>query len=192
MAWTSVRATKLNSLDDANQQVILRLLRMKTLLLAIFMFAFAAAGNAQADDKYLIKVKGVGLGTDHSDVITRLGKPKTDTNDEGDECRGSRIRTLVYDGLELELSESLEPAAKFYVYSIEITNDKWKPFGLKTGAAQAAVKLKMGRATSEETDSETGEAIWYYSFDNESDGPGTTNFYFKAGKLVRIFSMYMC
>lgn len=165
---------------------------MKTLLLAIFLCAFAVTGNAQSDAKYLVKVKGIGLGTDHSDVIKSLGNPKTDTTAEGDECRGSRIRTLVYDGLELELSESLEPAAKFYVYSIEITNDKWQPFGIKTGATQAAVKRKMGSATSEETDSETGELIWYYSFDNELDGPGNTNFYFKGGKLVRIFSMYMC
>ena len=85
----------------------------------------------------------------------------------------------------------MEPNAEFYVYSIEITNDKWKPFGIKTGATQAAVRRKMGSTKSQETDIETGELIWYYSFD-ESDGPGTTNFYIKGGKLVRIFSMYMC
>jgi hypothetical protein len=156
------------------------------------MCVFAVAGNAQADAKYLVKVKGIGLGSDYSEVIKSLGKPKTDTTAEGDECRGSRIRTLVYDGLKLELSESLEPDAQFYVHSIEITNAKWQPFGLKTGATQAAVKRKIGSTKSQETDSETGELVWYYSFDNESDGPGTTNFHFKGGKLVRIFSMYIC
>jgi hypothetical protein len=152
---------------------------------------FAAAVNAQADAKYLVKLKGIGLGSAYSDVIKAFGKPKTDTAAEGDECRGARIRTMVYDGLELELSESLEPEKEYYVYSIEITNAKWLPFGIKTGTTQAAVKRKLGNPTSQETDSETGERIWYYSFD-ESDGPGNTNFYFKNGKLVKVFSMYMC
>lgn len=74
---------------------------------------------------------------------------------------------------------------------MEITSTKWLPFGIKVGATQAAVKRKLGRTKSQETDAETGQRVWYYSFD-ESDGPGNTNFYFKKGKRVKIFSMYMC
>src|SRR5687768_8204414 len=106
---------------------------MKTLLLAIFLCAFAVVVNAQADAKYLVKLKGIGLGSDYSNVIKAFGKPKTEKTAEGDECRGGKIRTLVYDGLELELSEPSEPEAEYYVYSIEITNAKWLPFGIKIG-----------------------------------------------------------
>jgi hypothetical protein len=164
---------------------------MNRLFLSILLLAFSGAVNAQADAKYLVNLKGIGLGSDYSDVIKAFGKPKTETTAEGDECRGGKIRTLVYDGMELELNEPSEPETEFYVHAMEITNAKRLPFGLKIGATQAAVKRKLGSPTAQETDDETGERVWYYSFD-ESDGPGTTNFYFKKGKLIRIFTMYMC
>src|SRR5688500_12991121 len=129
---------------------------MKTLLLAIFLFIFAAAAGAQVpkDAKYLVKLKGIGLGSDYSNVIKAFGKPKTETTAEGDECRGGKLRKLVYDGLELELSESSEPAAEYYVLSMDITNAKWLPFGLKIGATETAVKNKLGNPTSQESNSE--------------------------------------
>ncbi len=164
---------------------------MKILIIAVFVFSFALAASGQSDARYLIKLKGIGLGSEYSAVNKAFGKAKTDTTAEGDECRGSRIRTLVYDGMELELSESLEPNTEYYVYSMEITDAKWLPFGIKIGATQAAVTRKLGNPTSQETDDETGELVWYYSFD-DSDGPGNTNFYFKKGKLVKVFTMYMC
>jgi hypothetical protein len=165
---------------------------MKSLILAIFLAALAGAVSAQADAKYLVKLKGIGLGSDQSDVTRAFGKPKTETTAEGDECRGSKIRTLVYDGMQIELWGSLEPETEYSIYSMEITNAKWLPLGIKVGATQVAVKRKLGNPASQETESETGERVWYYSFDNESDGPGNTNFYFKKGKLVRIFTQYLC
>jgi hypothetical protein len=164
---------------------------MKSLFVGIFLITFALAASGQADAKYLVKLKGVGLGSGYSEVVKTLGKPKTETTADGDECRGGKIRTLVYDGMTLELSEPSEPETEYYVYSMEITTSKWPPFGIKIGATRAVVKRKLGNPTSQETDAETGELIWYYSFD-QSDGPGNTNFYFKKGKLVRIFTMYMC
>ncbi len=164
---------------------------MKGLIFAIFLLSFAVAASGQEDAKYLVKVKGIGLGSEYSAVIKAFGKPKTETTAEGDECRGDKIRTLVFDGMQIELYEPSEPETKSSVFSMEITNAKWLPFGIKIGSTTAAVKRKLGNPTSQETDGDTGERVWYYSFD-ESDGPGNTNFHFKKGKLIRIFTMYIC
>lgn len=82
---------------------------MKSLILATFLLSFAVAASGQADAKYLVNLNGIGLGSDYSDVIKEFGKPKTETTLDGDECRGSKIRTMVYDGLKLELSEPSQP-----------------------------------------------------------------------------------
>lgn len=162
---------------------------MKSLILAIFLLSFAVAASGQADAKYLIKLKGIGLGSDYSEVIKALGKPKIETTAEGDECHGGKLRTLVYDGMTLELSEPSEPETEYYVVSMGISTAKWQPFGIKIGATQTAVKRKLGNPTSQETDADTGERIWYFE---ESGGPSYTNFYFKNGKLIRIYTFYIC
>jgi len=167
---------------------------MKSLILTIFLCAFAGVAGAQTpkDAKYLITVKGVGLGASYAQVIKAFGKPKKDTTTNGDECRGGKQRLLEYDGISFDLYLYDDDAnAQFNVGMIEITSAKWLASGLKVGAPLSAVTRKLGEPTSKEPGRLKREILRHYNF-GESDGPGNTMLTFRNGKLFKITSFYIC
>jgi hypothetical protein len=52
---------------------------------------------------------------------------------------------------------------------------------------QAAIRKRFGKANSSEIEKST--RIWRYNF--EVEGPGSSIFYFRNGRVVEIYSMYL-
>lgn len=160
---------------------------MKFLFLAVILL-FTAPAFSQVSLIEGIKVNGIALGAKYSDVVRKLGKPTRDvTNKEMDECMGSHVRTLTYPGLKIELDDA---GGGFTVFSFEVTSAKYDVSGVKIGAAADAIQKRFGTKRRTVEKSKTG-ATWYYEMSDES--PGTSNFHFRGGKLVKIESTYtMC
>jgi hypothetical protein len=151
-----------------------------TIPLAIILLCVPAF--AQANLNGGVKVNGLGLGAAYRAVVAKFGKPASETTRKGDECVGGRTRTMKYPGLSFDLTDS--DGKNFTVAWIEVTSPKWDVSGVKIGDTQAAVKNRFGTRSSEETIS--GSRVWYFQMPDEN--PGSSNFYFKAGKVVKIQS----
>lgn len=165
---------------------------MKGFVVLIFVCALATVAAAQPRDaKYLLNVKGVGLGASYVQVIKAFGKPKKEETTDGDECRGGKQRMMEYDGLSFTLYLYDDDAnAQYNVGWIEITSAKWLASGLKVGSTLSAVTNKLGQPTSKEP-GRRREIHRNYNF-AESDGPGNTMLTFRNGKLFKIQSFYIC
>jgi hypothetical protein len=153
---------------------------MKTIFFILLLSASAYAQVSLLDGP---KVNGLGLGASYKQVIAKFGKPTADKINKVDECIGDRTRTLKYPGMLIELDEH---SRTFHVYSFEITSPKYDVWGVKIGDAQATVQNRFG--TRKRTVENPGPR-WFYDMTDES--PGSTNFYFRSGKLVKIQATYM-
>ena len=162
---------------------------MKLLFPLFILAALSVPVLSQTSIRDGLKVNGVALGTKYSDVVKKLGKPTRDiTNRKMDECIASRIRTLYYSGLKLELADDEKKV--YTVFSFEVTTANWNVSGAKIGDAQSEIQKLFG-TTGRTVQKETAGPLWMYEMTNES--PGSSNFFFKSGKLVRIQSGFeMC
>ena len=149
----------------------------------------AAATHAQTSIREGLQVNGVALGATYAATVKKLGKPTRDvTNRQIDQCIGSRIRTLYYPGLKLELVEGEKKI--FTVFSFDVTSGNWNVSGVKLGDASSVIEKQFGK-TGRTVEREKAGPRWSYDMTDES--PGGSNFYFKNGKLIEISSTYeMC
>ena len=162
---------------------------MKRLLL-VASLAFAAVGvSAQSSLPKGLTVNGVALDAKYAEVTWKLGKPtRVVTTPKIDECIGARIRTVSYPGLKIEMAEG-ETKDDFHVFSFEITSAKWDVSGINVGDLSTTVQKRFGARGR--TVEKTPTLGWFYDMSEES--PGTSSFYFKAGKVVKIISTFeMC
>jgi hypothetical protein len=136
------------------------------------------------------KVNGLALGATREQVIKKLGRPTREIKGKADECVGGTEMTLDYPGLKFSLWDDSEKPGRFTVGMFEVTSAKWDVSGARVGQASTEVKKMFGAKFTTETDPKTGKTIWYYGMD-ENKGPGTTNFTFRNGRLVSIFSMWL-
>src|SRR5215212_2143354 len=99
-----------------------------TKLLPVLIFIMAASGYAQSSLPDGPKVNGLGLSAKYSEVVKKFGKPTRQINDRKvDECMGSRVRTLYYPGLKVELFD--QARNEYIVFAFEITSPKWAVSG---------------------------------------------------------------
>ena len=162
---------------------------MKLLYPLILIAALYMPGLSQNSIREGLKVNGVALGAKYAEVIKKLGKPTRDvTNPKMDECIGAHIRTINYPGLKLELSDDGNKA--FTVFSFEVTSPNWNVSGANVGNEQAEIQKLFGMK-GRTVQKEKAGPQWLYEMTDES--PGSSNFFFKAGKVVKIQSGYeMC
>jgi hypothetical protein len=162
---------------------------MKLLFPIILVATLAVSALSQASIRGGLKVNGVALGAKYADVVKKLGKPTRDvTNRKMDECIAAHIRTLYYPGLKLELSDDGKKA--FTLFSFEVTSAAWDVSGAKVGNSQTDIQKFFG-TKGRTIQKETAGPLWLYEMTDES--PGSSNFFFKAGKVVKIQSGYeMC
>ena len=132
------------------------------------------------------KVNGLALGATVKQVIAKFGRPISDKLQPRNECTGTRLRTMTYPGLIVELDESEKT---YYVFSFTVTSPKYDVSGIRIGAAQTAVANIFGTRGRTIENPRTGPE-WYYSMDEE-DTAGGTNFIFRRGKLAKITTSYM-
>ena len=149
----------------------------------------AAATHAQTSIREGLQVNGVALGATYAATVKKLGKPTRDvTNRQIDQCIGSRVRTLYYPGLKLELVEGEKKI--FTVFSFDVTSGNWNVSGVKLGDASSVIEKQFGKI-GRTIEREKAGPRWSYDMTDES--PGGSNFYFKNGKLIEISSTYeMC
>jgi hypothetical protein len=148
-----------------------------------FILLFTASSFAQVSLLEGPKVNGIGLSSTYKQVIAKFGKPTSDRVDKVNECIGDRTRTLKYPGMTIELDEQ---SRVFHVFSFEITSAKYDVSGVKIGDDVGVVQTRFG--TKKRTVENPGPR-WFYDMTDES--PGSTNFYFRSGKLVKIQTTYM-
>lgn len=157
------------------------------ILFPLAMLLLSVTAFSQAKITGGLRVSGVGLSAPYKAVIAKFGKPVRETTRKGDECVGGRLRTVRYAGLSFDLTDS--DGKNFTVFSIEVTSARWNVSGAKIGDTQAAVKKRFGTRSSEETIA--GNRVWFYEMAEEN--PGSSNFYFRGGKVVKILTGYeMC
>jgi len=154
----------------------------------IFLLLFSVSINSQSTLSDGLKVNGVGLGSKYAEVVRKLGKPTREIiNRKMDECIGSRIRTLSYPGLKIELDD---PGTGYEVYFLEITSAKWQASGATIGDTTTAVQKRFGTHGRTIENPKTNPQ-WLYSM--PGDNPGGSYFYFRGRKLIKMQSGYeMC
>jgi hypothetical protein len=157
---------------------------------ALILFLFAATAYSQVSLSQGAKVNGLGLGSTRAEVVGKLGKPVSETKRKADECVGGTEMTLRYPGLRFVLWDDPDNPKKFSVGQFEVTSVKWDVSGTKVGQASAAVRKVFGTRSAEEKQS--GLPVWFYYMD-ENISPGSTNFHFRNGKIIKIVSLWqMC
>jgi hypothetical protein len=157
--------------------------------LAIILLA-AATSFAQVSLTQGPKVNDVGLGSTKDEVVRKFGKPLSEAKRDAGECIGGTEMTLKYPGLKFVLYDDPDDATKLTVGEFEITSAKWVVSGTRIGDTTVAVNKLFGTRSVEEE--EAGAPVWIYYMD-ENISPGSTNFHFRNGKLVKIVSLWqMC
>lgn len=162
---------------------------MKIIYSGLLALVMSAAVIAQASIRQGLQVNGVALGATYSAAVKKLGKPTRDvTNRKIDQCIGSRIRTIYYPGLKLELVEG--DRKTFTVFSLDVTSGNWNVSGVKLGDSSSVIEKQFGK-TGRTVEKERSGPRWFYEMTDEN--PGGSNFYFKNGKVIQISSTYeMC
>lgn len=162
---------------------------MKRLLLVACLLFAASAISAQSSLPKGLTVNGVPLDAGYAEVTWKLSRPtRVVTTPKIDECIGGRIRTVYYPGLKIEMAEG-EKKDDFRIFSFEITSAKWNVSGVKIGDPSAKVQKLFGTRGRRVENSPT--LGWFY--DMTEDNPGSSIFYFKAGKVIKIISTFeMC
>ena len=158
---------------------------MKILLpLSIFLITVPALSQTSLIDG--LTVNGVALGIKQQDIIKKLGKPiRTVTNKQIDQCVGGNMRTLTYPGLKLELDNA--GTGEYTLHSIEATSGDWDLSGVRLGGTMASVQKRFG-TRGRHVEKHGREIYWLYEMSEEN--PGSSNFFFRDGKLFKIQSVY--
>ncbi len=157
---------------------------------ALIFLLFVTSAYSQVSLSQGPKVNGLGLGATRDEVIRKLGKPISETKRGADECVGGAEMTLRYPGLKFLLWDDSGNPRKFTVGQLEVTSAKWDVSGAKVGQASSAVRNLFGTRSAEEK--ESGLTVWFYFMD-ENISPGSTNFHFRKGRIVKIVSLWqMC
>jgi len=158
--------------------------------LAIFVtVAFVALPVwGQTANPAKLKFNGLGLDSTYAQVVKALGKPESEESPKDEACIGGHEKSVKYPGLSLYFMDGDSKGGKTYeVKSFEITAPGYVASGVKIGDTEAVVKKKFGRKYTVDSNPETGEKTWLYSM-NDRDGPGSTRFVFKNGKVIMIAS----
>lgn len=153
------------------------------------LLLFAQTCLSQNSPAAGLTVNGIGLDAKYLTVIKKLGKPiRESTTRKIDECIGSRLRTLFYSGLKVELVEG--ERNDFTIFSFEVTSAKWNVSGTRVGDPAATVEKLFGK-TGRTVEMEPTGPRWFYEMSAEN--PGGSNFYFRSGRVFKISSTYeMC
>lgn len=160
---------------------------MKALFpVAFFLFAASAFGQMSLADG--LRVNGVGLGAEFRTVVGTFGKPvRESTSKKPDECTGSRIKTLNYPGLKIELDDAGDG---FKVFAFEVTSASYEVTGVRVGDSPSTVGKRFG-TRGRSVERRKAGPMWFYDMSQEN--PGGSTFYFSAGRVVKIQSTYqMC
>jgi len=176
--WVLTSAPLLRYSSDG----FLHYLNMKTIFCILLLTVSSFAQTSLLEGP---KVNGLGLGTTYKQVIAKFGKPTADKINKMNECIGDRTRKLTYPGMTVELDEQ---SGTFHVYAFEITSPIYDVSGAKIGDTTASVQKRFGVRGRTIENPKSGP-LWFYEMSEEA--PGSTNFYFRNGKLVRIQSTYM-
>lgn len=159
---------------------------MKLIVLSIIFllsaFSEVNAQNEKSDPSDAIKfddlkIKGIGLDSLNSDVLSKFGKPLKSTKSGNYPCGNSEM-TLRYSGLIIKLEEDVE-GNNYRVVSIEVTFPDWSVSGINIGANVEDVKAKLKYRYH--MTRESGKEGLHYS-----NGDGGASFYFRDNKLVKI------
>ena len=162
--------------------------KMIKVLLSLFLMSIAAPAFSQAVISKGLSVNGVKLGASYQSVVTKFGKPVNDVTDRKiNECTGTRLRTITYPGLKVELDDG---SGKFTVFGYEITSARYDVSGVKVGDPAAAV-LKLFGTRGRTVEKQKGGEVWFYEMSEEN--PGGSSFYFTSGRLTKMQTTYqMC
>ena len=124
-----------------------------------------------------LKIKDVGIGTNYSEVLRKLGKPLSNQTDGTFPCEDGKVITLNYSGLSLKIIEDFD-SKNFFVASVNLTSNKFSVSEINIGATVKEVKTKFGDV---EIETEKGTDVLSYFIDD-----GYAYFYFTNGKLRRV------
>jgi hypothetical protein len=165
---------------------------MKTLFFApLILFAVSQAAViclGQTANPGRLKFKGVGLDSTYAQVVKALGRPEKDEAAKDEACIGGHEKTVTYRGVSLYFMDGDSKSHKtFEVKSFEITGAEYIVSGVKIGDTETFVKKIFGARHTVDTDPAKGEKTWLYSMSNR-EGPGTTRFVFRKGRIVKIAS----
>jgi hypothetical protein len=150
---------------------------MKPFLLPI-LFVFLAVPLAVFAETIDLKVKGVGIGTPYSTVVTKLGKPLSSKKGGSFPCdQGKPMLILRYSGLVIKLIE--DNNNQYFVASMEVTSPKWTASGITIGANIREVQKRFGQNNNLSKEKEL-ENLPYFIED------GYARFYFRNKKLVKV------
>ena len=157
---------------------------------AAFMFLCTATLSAQTINPAKIKFKGIGLDSTYAQVVKALGKPENEEIGKEEGCIGGHEKTVKYPGLSIYFMDGDSKDGKtFEIKNFEITGPGYVVDGISVGDSESAVKKRLGRKFRTEA-AEPGEKAYFYHM-NDIEGPGTTRFVFKGGKLILIASDYL-
>lgn len=163
----------------------------RTLVCLAFIVVLASAASSQTSNPARLKLRGVGLDSSYAQVVKTLGKPSKETAPTAEECIGGQEKDLEYDGISFRMMNGDSKGGKtFEVKSFEVTGSQYVVSGVRIGDAQTLVRKIFGRRFSTDKDPQTGETIWHYAM-SDREGPGTTTFKFKNGKITYIASDYL-
>lgn len=124
-----------------------------------------------------LNVKGVTIGTTHSQALKILGKPSRSRKIKVDNCGEETVLRVEYPGLEIEFGW-FDTENEYAAQSFEVTGTKWQiNENLRWGMTVDEVVSRLGRPWNESYDSST-KTLGYTAPDNNV---GTL--YFKNGKL---------
>lgn len=150
-----------------------------------------SAASAQLSNPAKLKFRGIGLNSTYAQVVKALGKPAKDGPTTDETCIGGQEKSVEYDGVTFYFMNGDSKSGKtFEVKSFQITGAQFAASGIKIGTSLGVVRKTFGRKYSTDRDPETGETIWHYAM-NDRDGPGTTTFKFKNGKVTYIASDFL-
>lgn len=156
------------------------------ILLPLFIFLITIPAICQTSLTDGLKVNGVGLGTKQQDIIKKLGRPtRIATTKQIDQCVGGNMRTITYPGLKLELDNA--GTGEYTLHTIEVASGDWDLSGVKLGDTMASVQKRFG-TRGRHVEKHGREIYWLYEMSEEN--PGSSNFFFRDGKLFKIQSVY--
>jgi hypothetical protein len=162
-------------------------------LAALFTALLIASSTttAQTSNPAKLRFRGIGLDSTYAQVIKALGKPTKNGPSTEEGCIGGQEKELEFEGVSFYLMNGDSKGGKtFEVKSFEIKSPKYVTSGVKVGDRPARVRKTFGRKYSTDRDPDTGETIWHYAM-NDREGPGTTTFRFKNGKITSIASDFL-
>ena len=154
---------------------------MKQFLFFVVLVFIALSTNVLAGEIDL-RINGVGLDTKEETVLRKLGKPSSSKRGGIVPCsEGSKLLTLRYPGLEIELSRD-EDEQNFSVFSMRVSSPKWAVSGINVGANINDVQTKFGQPYHKTTE----DKLLGLHFNNKG-GVGGASFYFRDNKLKEIY-----